>query len=338
MKKKILTGLIVGIAVLTLTGCQNHKTALIKKTNGVGSVQKNGTSDNHRKFGSKDSENTDVNDSSVWNSEKQDKLDDFFDDWADSMDQEYDKYDGDGQIKTAAGEEFPKDFDRVQVNGQKVSMSYEPDGKGNSDYNVVAIYNYDKGQAAGHITYFFAFHNSQPIVLVDETTNGDYVQAKETANKDLINGFNSIAAGKSASMPDSDDDSSDSNDESSDTEDPKLVGVFVGLLKSGDWFKDGIKGGTMYYGSGWDIKGSAKGYDYITANGDPTSYFWYKQNGNDVTVKFVDPGKGQSVAEAPMKTEHYTIDRLKKDYYVTSDQKQEVNGYVKALKPIEDAK
>lgn len=335
MKKKILTGLIATMAVLTLTGCQNHKTNSIKKTTGVGNVRKTGTAE-HRKFGSKDGEDT--SDSSVWNSEKQDKLDDFFDDWADSMDQEYDKYDGDEQLKTAAGEEFPKDFDRVQVNGQKVSMSYEPDGKGNSDYNVVAIYNYDKGQAASHITYFFAFHDDQPIVLVDETTNGDYVQAKETANKDLINGFNAIAAGKSASMPDSEDDSSNSNDEDSDTEDLKLVGVFVGLLKDGDWFKSWINKGKMYYGSDWGVKGPAKGYNYITTNGSPESYFWYKQDGDDIIVKFVNPKGDQSVAEASMKTEHYTIDRLKNDYYVNSGQKQEVNGYVKALKPIEEAK
>lgn len=48
-------------------------------------------------------------------------------------------------------------------------------------------------------------------------------------------------------------------------------------------------------------------------------------------------GGNQRVAEASMKTEHYTINRLKKDYYFNSGQKQEVNSYVKTLKPIEDA-
>lgn len=334
MKKKVLTGIVVAMTVLTLTGCQSHTSASVKKTTGVGSVRKTGTS-SKRVFGHNGSSNTD--DSSVWNSEKQGKLDDFFDDWADSMDQEYEKYDGTGQIKTAAGEEFPKDFSRVQVNGQKATMSYEPDGKGDSDYNVVAIYNYDKNEGASHISYFFAFHSGQPIVLVDETTNGDYVQAKETANKDLINGFNAITAGKDASMPDSDNNDSTTSDSDADTEDVKLVGVFVGLLKSGNWFKGWLKQGKMYYGTDWDAKGKLKGYDYITANGDPTSYFWFKQNGNDVTVKFVDDSHAKSVAEAPIKTEHYTIDRLKSDYYVNSSQKAEVNGYVKALKPIEDA-
>lgn len=244
------------------------------------------------------------------------------------MDQTYEKYDGSGQIKTAAGEEFPKDFDRVAVNGSKVSMSYSPNGKGDSDYNVVAIYNYDKNQGASHITYFFAFHNGQPIVLVDETTNGDTVEAKETENKDLINGFNDIAAGKDATMSDSDSEANDSEG----SEDPKLVGVFVGLLKSGDWFKDNLKDGHMYFGTDWDM-GDEKGYDYITANGDPTSYFWYKQNGNTVTIKYVDMTNSDSVAEAPIKTEKISLSRLKSDYYVNSSQKAEVNGYVNKLKP-----
>lgn len=333
MNKKILTGVIATMVVLTLTGCQNHnQSASVKKTTGVGKVRTNSTS-GKKYFG----QTGNTNNSTAWSSEKQGKLDDFFDDWADSMDQEYEKYDGTGQIKTAAGEEFPKDFSRVQVNGQKVTMSYEPDGKGDSDYNVVAIYNYDKDEGASHITYFFAFHNGQPIVLVDETTNGDYVQAKETANKDLINGFNAITAGKDASMPDSDNNDSTTSDSDADTEDVKLVGVFVGLLKSGNWFKGWLKQGKMYYGTDWGVKGPAKGYNYITPNGAPDSYFWFKQNGNDITVKFVNPKKGQSVAEASMKTEHYTLDRLKNDYYVNSGQKAEVNGYVKALKPIEDA-
>ena len=57
--------------------------------------------------------------------------------------------------------------------------------------------------------------------------------AKETENRDLINGFNSIAAGQNIEK--SSDSKSKSNDSSS-VENPKLIGVFVGLLKDGDWF------------------------------------------------------------------------------------------------------
>lgn len=40
MKKKFLTGLIAAAALLTLTGCQSHKTATVKKTSGVGKKNK----------------------------------------------------------------------------------------------------------------------------------------------------------------------------------------------------------------------------------------------------------------------------------------------------------
>lgn len=322
MKKGLLV--IATLATLFLTGCQNNsqtKNNVSRKT-GTGVVRTNKTN-KEKKFGSSDE--------SIWNSEKQDKLDDFFFDWADGMDQDYDEYDGSGQIKTAAGEEFPKDFDRVSMNGQKVSLAYEPDGKGNSDYNVVAIYNYDKGEAASHITYFFAFHDNQPIVLVDETTNGDTVQVKETANKDLINGFNAIAAGKDVNTSGND----DSNEENSASEDPKLIGVFVGLLKDGDWFKDNLEDGHMYFGKNAGT-GKTKGFYCITTGGTPDSYYWYKQDGDKIIVKYSDTSHGHAVSDGFYKTESYTVDRLKSDYYVNSGQKQEVNGYVNKLKPLED--
>lgn len=326
--KKIIEMIFVGTIMLTVAGCQNHKKSTITKQTGVGKVQKTNSSNNdrgNRTFGS--NSNTS---GSTWNSEKQDKLDDFLDDWATTMNQEYEKYDGDGQITTAAGEKFPRDFNRVYVNGQKVSLSYEPSGKGNADYNVVAIYNYDKDEGASHITYFFTFHKNRPIVLVDETTNGDKVMAKETENRDLINGFNSIAAGQNASKSNAN--VSNSKDNNS-KEDPKLIGVFIGLLKDGDWFKGNLKDGHMYFSddSGY---GKTKGYDCITTGGDPQSYYWFKQNGNDITVKYNDPN--HSPAEGIYKTEHYTVDRLESDYYVNSSQKDEVNGYVDALKSLDD--
>lgn len=328
--KKIIEMIFVGTIMLTVAGCQNHKKSTITKQTGVGKVQKTNSSNDDNDRGNRTFGSNSNTSGSTWNSEKQDKLDDFLDDWATTMNQEYEKYDGDGQITTAAGEKFPRDFNRVYVNGQKVSLSYEPSGKGNADYNVVAIYNYDKDEGASHITYFFAFHKNRPIVLVDETTNGDKVVAKETENRDLINGFNSIAAGQNASKSNAN--VSNSKDNNS-KEDPKLIGVFIGLLKDGDWFKGNLKDGHMYFSddSGY---GKTKGYDCITTGGDPQSYYWFKQNGNDITVKYNDPN--HSPAEGIYKTEHYTVDRLESDYYVNSSQKDEVNGYVDALKSLDD--
>ena len=332
MKKGVLI-FTTFLAAVTLAGCQN-KTAkkAVEKQNGIGTVKTTQDTSNSKETTINDSSSESRTTDTVWDVSKQAKLNIFFNSWAKTMKQTYEKYNGHDQIKTLAGEEFPKDFDNVAVNGQKATLAYHPNGKGDSDYNVVAIYNYNKGNPEQHITYFFAFHNNHPIVLVDQTTNGDMIQAKETENKDLINGFNSIAIGRDTSTSTT---SSDS-DSTTRSESPKLIGVFVGLLKSGDWFKDNLKNGHMYYGTDYD-GGKVDGYDYITAGGGPTSYFWFKQNGDIVTIKYLDMSKTKDISHAPMKTEHISIERLKSDYYINSGQKSEVNGYVQALKLVSES-
>lgn len=51
-------------------------------------------------------------------------------------------------------------------------------------------------------------------------------------------------------------------------------------------------------------------------------------------MKYSDPD--HVVSDGVYKTEHYTVDRLKSDYYVNSGQKAEVNGYVNKLKPLSE--
>ena len=147
------------------------------------------TSSNAQASNSSDSTSNSNDD---WNSSKQAKFDDFFDNWAEGMDQDYTKYSGSGTFK-AGPTEYPTEFDRFDVDDQPVSIGMSKDGKGNYDYNVVGIYNHGDGEF--HITYFFTFHNGQPVVLVDQTTNGDRIKAKETDNKKLREGFARIAAG-----------------------------------------------------------------------------------------------------------------------------------------------
>ncbi|RVU69859.1 MULTISPECIES: DUF4767 domain-containing protein [Lactobacillus] len=60
------------------------------------------------------------------------------------------------------------------------------------DYHVVSIFNYNGDFAEEHITYLFCVYDNKPIVLVDQTTNGDYIAVKETANKDVKKGFAKI--------------------------------------------------------------------------------------------------------------------------------------------------
>lgn len=114
---------------------------------------------------------------------------------------------------------------------------------------------------------------------------------------------------------------------------PQQLGTLVALYQDPDWFKNGISNGFMYYGtedgSGKDIAG----YNYVTANGDPTSFIYFKQNGDDVTIKQIVPKDDETVAEASFETKHITVSQLLSDYYVNQSQKDEVNGYADQLKP-----
>ncbi|WP_265484618.1 Lreu_0056 family protein [Lactobacillus sp. PV037] len=117
----------------------------------------------------------------------------------------------------------------------------------------------------------------------------------------------------------------------------KTIGVLVALWKSPDWFKAGVKGGTMYYGDNWKYGDEkTKGYNFITANGDPTSYIYYKINGDNVTVKYVDPQEGETVAEASITSKGVSLNGLISDYYTTKDQQNEVDTYVSELKPYKE--
>ena len=115
------------------------------------------------------------------------------------------------------------------------------------------------------------------------------------------------------------------------------LGVLVALYQSPDWFKEFISDGPLYYGTSEEKQVGPNGYDYITGNGDPTSYIYFKRDGNDVTIKQVVPKGDQTVADASMETKHVTVSGLIRDYYTNQPQKDEVNGYVNKLKPITDA-
>ena len=112
----------------------------------------------------------------------------------------------------------------------------------------------------------------------------------------------------------------------------------VALLADPDWFKDGVNGGDMYYGGNaadYDLCKSLAGYSFVTANGDPTSYIYYKVNGDNVTYKQWIPSDN-GVADGHMETKSVSLFRLENDYYVNQDQKNEVNGYANQLKSEAD--
>lgn len=188
MKKHRLTHTlaVVLVAGLILSGCTNSSSAKHNEADSS-STSSSATVNNNQS-------------STPWNSSKDQKLAQFMDDWAPTMNQQYEKYSGHGNIGTKSGMEYPSEFGQTTVNGTNDSIGWAPSGKGPYAYNVVAIYNYDRpGNAATHITYAFAFHDGEPVALVDQSTNGT-PDCTPTKNTDVSGNFAKIAAGGSSSF------------------------------------------------------------------------------------------------------------------------------------------
>ena len=146
-----------------------------------------------------------------------------------------------------------------------------------------------------------------------------------------------------------DDQSSATNDSASNSQSDGLsydarhlsvqqLGTLICLLKDPDEFKDADNGqpGGLYYGTvpqGSDYGQQFWGMDFLTTNGDPTSYLYFKPDGPNVIIKYVDDDGTTDVANAPVKTESISIQRLVNDYYISQDQKNEVNGYANRIQP-----
>lgn len=143
---------------------------------------------NSKKSGHKTSAHT------LWNDDKDRQLEEFINNWAPKMHQTYEKFDGVNSLRNSVGAVYPQDLSRTTVNGETADLGGSKDGNGSHDYNVVAIYNYNKTVPPfpGRITYLFAFHNGQPIALVDESRDGG-PRAFETQNQDVKNNFARIA-------------------------------------------------------------------------------------------------------------------------------------------------
>lgn len=193
MKRKSLY-LIGSVAVMSLilAGCgesspTNHSTQTQSSSSTTQSMSQSSQSDNHS-----DSKQS----SELWNDSKDQQLSEFINKWAPTMGQSYTKYDGQNDLRTKSGMHYPSDLGQTTVNGSNASIGWAPSGKGSYDYNVVALYNYDRpGNAATHITYAFAFHDGQPVALVDQSTNGtpDWTSTK---NADVASNFERIANNK----------------------------------------------------------------------------------------------------------------------------------------------
>ncbi|PRO86769.1 DUF4767 domain-containing protein [Lactiplantibacillus pentosus] len=130
----------------------------------------------------------------LWNTSKDQQLDTFMTQWSKTMDQDYTKYDEVHDLDISTGLSYPHDLSDVIFNGHRASIAWAPTGKGTHEYNVVAIYNHNgtKPPLPNHITYFFAFKDGSPIVLVDQSRDGTPILG-ETENVKLKAGFARIA-------------------------------------------------------------------------------------------------------------------------------------------------
>lgn len=120
--------------------------------------------------------------------------------------------------------------------------------------------------------------------------------------------------------------------------DDKTTGVMLALLVEPDWFKEYIGNDFFCYSPAGEnpISDAVADYSYLTANGDPTSFLYYKVDGDTVTYKMWEVSDSENVADGHFETKTVSLSNLEKDYYVTQSQKDEVNSYVGQLRSEAD--
>lgn len=120
--------------------------------------------------------------------------------------------------------------------------------------------------------------------------------------------------------------------------DDKTTGVMLALSVEPDWFKEYIGNDFFCYSPAGEnpINDAVADYSYLTANGDPTSFLYYKVDGDTVTYKMWEVSDSENVADGHFETKTVSLSNLEKDYYVTQSQKDEVNSYVSQLRSEAD--
>ena len=116
--------------------------------------------------------------------------------------------------------------------------------------------------------------------------------------------------------------------------DDKTIGVLAMLYNRPDYLKRYINAkeyNGIYYGTReWDAKDSLNGYSFMTGEGDPTSYLYYK-NENGI-IKLQEWIPRDSVADGYFKSSSISLKQLIIDYYSDQYKQNEVNGYVNKVK------
>ena len=266
----------------------------------------------------------------LWDTNKDKQLQEFISSWQGKMGQSYTKYDGTNSLETSTGTKYPDIFNGngIYMGDTKISIGWSTNGESPYDYNVVAIYNYDgtKPPLPNHITYLFAFHNGQPIALVDQSREGN-VTVKETSNNDVKEAFEKIATGSGETTQ-----SSTASSASSTTSEPSFneLAVATYSLAYGDGSLNGAK---IAADSGFlELYYLEDTQHYGIGQGTSTSTITLKQDGDNIIYWTKDRSNGKTTAEADLIKHTISIKELKEKYFKTTAQQQEISEIAGKLK------
>lgn len=322
-KLKLTTVLLMG--TLILAGCTSETPNISKSNSHKTTTSK--VSNNHHKSTTNDNKSD-----SLWNNDKDSKLESFINQWAPTMKQSYKKYDGRHSLKTSVGTIYPDDLSKVTVASSNASIGWSKDGEGSDSYNVVAIYNYDGTEPPlpNHITYFFAFHDGQPIVLVDQSRDGT-PNLSETQNNDVRSAFSNIVAGKSAGTTNNSSNQTTTSKKASSsqmTTDPNMIGLMLREMR-GSYDGNGGQAEMEEY-----LSVSLEDGMYRIGTGTLASETPYKINGNTVTYYTKDFSHGDTDADAPLIPHDISLKDLESKYYSTDAQRQNIQDVASQMPAV----
>lgn len=316
-KFELMALLVTGLVILASCGArsQNDKSNSQKTSTTI--VKKNSKS-------SASSSSDKKKEMTPWNATKDQQLTSFINQWAPTMGQKYTKYDGKNPLETSTGVSYPDALSKETMNGATISIGWSHDGTGSYDYNVVAIYNYDQTEPPlpGRITYLFAFHNGQPIALVDTSRDGD-PSVVETQNTSVKTNFAKIANVKSTSSVSSN--SVAANSSAISFSDPRVIGVVLHQIVQPD---DDLTKESNF--------GVYKVDDhYVTNNGTSAGSIPFQVDGNTVSYWVRDPNSQLTDAETDldhgMIKKTISVSALKQQGYSTSTQQKGVQAIAARL-------
>lgn len=189
MNRKIFVGIAAVTLAVTLTGCsqvhfgkdavtigevkQNKKTVNVKKAKSA-KVQ----SSSSKKIKPKKDSKKKIKENKKNRTKK--------------SGQTYQFYDGKKNLKTKKGATYPGVLatNRFVLNKKSIKIGYSPTGKAKYDYNVLAIANDDF--KSWHNTYLFCLKSDKPVILLDQSRNGNPIVVKVVKDTSLNKIFSQL--------------------------------------------------------------------------------------------------------------------------------------------------